>query len=336
MKQISVIVPIYNVEAYVRDCFESLLQQDFDSYQVVAVNDGSPANEQVIIDEYVAKYPDIFKGIKKENGGYGSVLQLAIEQMDTPYFIVCDPDDTLQPNALTTLYQLIKAHNADIAVGCKSYIYHNSDKKDYHSVVNETYFKLDDLFIGSANNETIEPFYFMDPSPHAKLYKTQNALGCQFPTKIAYTDNLLYFYNLAKANKVVYTSESLANYLVDRPNNSMSDMKPRAIEANMKVIESIISNCENKKVMNDLLAYRLFESFKWVISLENKTTQSLSEKKAQAKEFAFMLNLFKRYPSLLTYYKKYNKSGFMERYRDRKILKGNIKAFTMYIDKTIH
>ena len=335
MKKISIIVPIYNVEAYVRDCFESLMQQDFDSYQVVAVNDGSIANEQPIIDEYVKKYPDIFIGIQKENGGYGSVLELAINKIDTPYFIVCDPDDTLQPNALSKLYNLAIQHDADIVVGCKSYIYHNNDRKDYHCVVNNAYLTLSDETIGLANDASIEPFYFMDPSPHAKLYKTANALGCEFPKKIAYTDNLLYFYNLAKAKKVVYTSESLANYLVDRPNNSMSDMKPRAIDANMQVINCILQQCDKANSSNGLLAYRMYESFKWVISLINKTTQSKEDKINQANSFAYIPVLFNQYNDFMTYYKKYNKSGFIERYRDKQILKGNKKAYITYINKTI-
>ena len=52
MKKITVVVPIYNVEKYVRICFDSLLRQTFKDFVVMAVNDGSPANEQVIIDEY--------------------------------------------------------------------------------------------------------------------------------------------------------------------------------------------------------------------------------------------------------------------------------------------
>ena len=102
MSKISIIVPTYNVEKYIAKCLDSLVIQDYDDYDVLVVNDGSPFNEQVIIDEYVKKYPNIIKSIVKENGGYGSVLELAISKSDAEYILVCDPDDYLTPNALST------------------------------------------------------------------------------------------------------------------------------------------------------------------------------------------------------------------------------------------
>lgn len=336
MKKVSIIVPIYNVEAYVRACFESLLTQDFNDYQIVAVNDGSIANEQVIIDEYALKYPDKFIGVKKENGGYGSVLQYAIDTIDTPYFIVCDPDDTLQPNALSTLVRLMETHDADIVVGCKSYVYHQSNAKDYHPVINQDYFKLDDLAIGIQGKESIEPFYFMDPSPHAKLYKTAIAKGCKFPTKVAYTDNLLYFYNLCKSNKVVYTSESLANYLIDRPNNSMSDVKPKAIDANGLVFETIVNQVSNQGYGNPIFYYRLYESFKWLISQINATSQSYEDKLNQAKNSYHYFELMAPYKEKIKdMYKKYSHTSFLQKYRDFQILKGNQNAYNTWVNKII-
>ena len=88
--KVSVVVPVYNVEKYIRKCLESLINQDYDNYDVLVVNDGSPYNEQAIIDEYAKKYPKIIKSIVKENGGYGSVLQLAFEISDSEYILVCD------------------------------------------------------------------------------------------------------------------------------------------------------------------------------------------------------------------------------------------------------
>ena len=65
MKEVTIIVPIYNVEKYLRACFESLLRQTSREFTVLAVNDGSPDNSQKIIDEYAVKYPDLIKGITK-------------------------------------------------------------------------------------------------------------------------------------------------------------------------------------------------------------------------------------------------------------------------------
>ena len=63
MKEVTIIVPIYKVEKYLRACFDSLLKQTSDSFVVLAVNDGSPDNSQAIIDEYTEKYPKLIIAI---------------------------------------------------------------------------------------------------------------------------------------------------------------------------------------------------------------------------------------------------------------------------------
>ena len=119
MAQATIIVPIYQVEKYLRTCFDSLLAQTSQDFQVLAVNDGSKDGCQAIIDEYVGSHPDRFTGIAKENGGYGSVLQLAIAKVQTPYFLICDPDDYLDKDAVKTLLDLAAVSGADLTVGAK-------------------------------------------------------------------------------------------------------------------------------------------------------------------------------------------------------------------------
>ena len=65
MPKITVVVPIYNVEKYLRKCLESIANQSFDDYDVYMVNDGSPDNSQSIIDEFSNKYPNKFISIIK-------------------------------------------------------------------------------------------------------------------------------------------------------------------------------------------------------------------------------------------------------------------------------
>lgn len=330
MKQITVIVPIYNVEKYLKKCIVSLIKQTFKDFDVLLVNDGSPANEQVIIDEYVSKYPNLFKCIKKENGGYGSVLELAINSIGTPYFLVCDPDDTLTDNALEILYKLISDNDCDIAIGCKNYVYDNSDEATYHQVYNKDYVTFKDIEVADKESKEIEKFYFLDPSPHAKLYKTKNAKGCLFPKKIGYTDNLLYYYNLSKANRVVYTSKALSNYLIDRPGNSMSLVNEKFITSQIEVFNSILKQATN----NPMLDYRMFESFMWLF-YEIKRVDCSKEKKL---ELALSLtNSFKELSKysrdVLNKYKEYSKAHFMERIRDKKIIRNENNAYINYARK---
>ena len=332
-KLITIVVPIYHVKDYLRSCFDSLLNQDFNGYTIMAINDGSPFGEQEIIDEYVSQYPDKIMGITKENGGYGSVLQYAIEQMVTPYFIVCDPDDTLQGDALSVLYDGLTTNQCDIAIGCKYYVYHDSDEKTYHPVVNTDYFRVNDHDIGVADTITMDPFYFMDPSPHAKLYKKSLFEGVVFPTKISYTDNLLYYYGLTRANKVIYLSQGLSNYLIDRPDNSMSaSTKPSAIDANLKVFTSILDQCVDPHNPG-MFYYRMFESLKWLF--ETISTMD-GDQEAKHDKAMSLYNGFKKlsshYEVIKPIYSKYSKAKFFQKRRELGVLSGSYKAYVAWVD----
>lgn len=78
MIKLSVIVPVYNVEEYLRECLDSLVEQTLTDMEVLIVNDGSKDNSQAIIKEYVSKYPNKFVAFEKENGGLGDARNYAI------------------------------------------------------------------------------------------------------------------------------------------------------------------------------------------------------------------------------------------------------------------
>lgn len=80
MAKLSVIIPVYNMEKYLRRCLDSILKQKLDNMQVLLVNDGSKDSSEQIIDEYITKYPNIFEKINKENGGQATARNLGIEK----------------------------------------------------------------------------------------------------------------------------------------------------------------------------------------------------------------------------------------------------------------
>ena len=256
--KISIIVPTYNVEKYIAKCLDSLVNQDYDNYDVLVINDGSPANEQVIIDEYVKKYPKIIKSIIKENGGYGSVLQLGIQESDSEYILVCDPDDYLDSKALSTLHNLMITNDVDLVVGAKNLVYSDNEEVKYDKSYNSEFGTLKENHVYDSNKNEYEILYFFEPSPHAKLYKREVIKNIKFPTKVSYTDNLLYFYTLANVNKVIYCNIALSYYLIDREGNTRTDLNPKIIDAWTTVFKSIINQVNNA---NDIFYYRMFESF---------------------------------------------------------------------------
>lgn len=113
-KLISVIVPVYNVESYLRRCVDSLLTQTYQNLEILLVDDGSPDGSGAICDEYAAKDPRV-RVIHKENGGLSSARNIAIDQAKGEYLTFVDSDDWLEPDACRCLADGLERYGADIA-----------------------------------------------------------------------------------------------------------------------------------------------------------------------------------------------------------------------------
>ena len=109
----SVIVPIYNIEKYVRRCIDSVLAQSFSDFELILVDDGSPDMCGEICDEY-AKKDERIKVIHKENGGLVSARQAGIKAASGEYVFHLDGDDAICPDALESAHKIISETNADI------------------------------------------------------------------------------------------------------------------------------------------------------------------------------------------------------------------------------
>lgn len=93
MPKISIIVPVYNTEKYLKKCLDSLINQTFKDIEIVIINDGSTDNSEKIIKEYEQKYSDKIKSYKKENGGLSSARNYGISKANGEYIAFVDSDD---------------------------------------------------------------------------------------------------------------------------------------------------------------------------------------------------------------------------------------------------
>lgn len=317
MPQVTIIVPIYNVEKYLRKCFDSLLAQTCRDFVVYAVNDGSRDGCDAIIKEYVQKYPDLIKGIKKANGGYGSVLNVAIKETRTPYFLVCDADDTLESNAVETLLNMARVSDADICVGAKMLMFADSTIKEYDAAYNKEFTHLQKDTVYRTERPEAEGLWFINPSPHAKLYRTSLARGIQFPEHVGYTDNMLFYLSLLKAKKVIYTDQPLADYLINRAGNSMSDKSPAAMNGEILVFKSILTQASYFKDVPDMFYYRMFEAFRYMLQ-EMAHMEGTDEDFTVAMDYlgTFLKNLTAYQDAIRSRYQVYAKVRPLERVRD--------------------
>lgn len=115
MNGISVIVPVYNSEKYLKICFTSLLSQTIKDIEIIVINDGSQDNSDSIIRKYVKKYPSLFKYINnKENKGLGYVRNLGIEKSSKKYIAFVDSDDYIEPNMFEKMVEECEKKDADV------------------------------------------------------------------------------------------------------------------------------------------------------------------------------------------------------------------------------
>lgn len=111
--QVSIIVPIYNVEKYLRQCLDSILSQTFIEWECILVDDGATDGSGKVCDEYVRKDTRI-KVIHKENGGVCSARNVGIKNAQGEWILFADPDDELLSNALTVMSECTTEGKVDM------------------------------------------------------------------------------------------------------------------------------------------------------------------------------------------------------------------------------
>lgn len=218
MSKVSVIIPVYNVEKYLRQCLDSVINQTLKDIEIICVNDGSTDNSPQILEEYAAKDNRI-KIINKTNGGLSSARNAGMEVAQGEFIGFVDSDDYLDLNFYESLYNRAKETNSDIVV-CE-YIYRFKDK----SKTKKVFLKVDKNVVTSDVKEKFECLYLpVYCYVHNKIYKKEcikenfveglNYEDIYFTTKILSDNN-----KMAVAPNVAYNYRNNPNSIVNNTNN---------------------------------------------------------------------------------------------------------------------
>ena len=212
---ISVVIPIYNVEKYLRRCIDSVIKQTYENLEIILVDDGSQDNCAEICDEYAINDSRI-KVIHKLNGGLSDARNSGIDIASGKYITFIDSDDYVTKDYIEVLYNALKADMTDLAISSHKVIYENG------TVIEKATGEKSIL----SSKEVLERILYddgIDLSAWAKLYKIELWNDVRYPKGRLFEDSATTYKLIDKCDKVTIISKATYNYMIR--NSSITNVK---------------------------------------------------------------------------------------------------------------
>ncbi|WP_171014885.1 glycosyltransferase family 2 protein [Culicoidibacter larvae] len=233
MSKVSVIVPVYNVENFLEKCLNSLVEQSFDDYEIICVNDGSTDNSANILDSYIEKYPSKVQVINQENAGLSSARNTGIRNSNSDWYMFVDSDDWVAPDFIEKLYLSVIDNNVKLAKCNIIFVEENKEFAFYNlnTGMYSTKFLLSNLQPSVWNGIYHKSLFNDVVFPQGLLYEDLAV----FPLVSAqqddffYLDSGLYFYNRTNVNSIMNTVSPRVFQMVDSFNWLIANAKVQGI-----------------------------------------------------------------------------------------------------------
>ena len=251
-KTLSVVIPTYNMEAYLRRCLDSVTRDDVpDSLELIVVNDGSKDGSLAIMQEYAEKRPDIVNIIDKPNGHYGSCVNAALKVASGKYFRILDADDWFETDGLIKLLSELENISADIIV--TPYCCHRNHRSYtvQPQIIDYTKeYSPEDSGVWSKQNPSLFAM-------HAFTYKRAILLDAKLKLTegICYTDTEYLLYPLSMTHSVFFAKGILYHYDWTREGQSMDK---EVYARNHSHLARIILRFFNELELSNHLCKRIF------------------------------------------------------------------------------
>lgn len=248
--KISIIIPVYNVESYINQSIDSVLDQTYKNLEIILVDDGSKDSSGKICDEYEKK--DIrVKVIHKTNGGISSARNAGIEIATGKYIMFLDSDDFLENNACEFLYNTIETMDTEYVMG--NYVYTTHEGKKW----NNPMFDVQENFEVTITDYE-KSFFVMNSVVWNKIFKTdfikKNKL--RFMEGALAEDAIFTSFLYTHTDKGYFIKDIILNYRQNKDNLSISTTCNKEYFSKMNEAYKLIY--ENYKTTNNIEFYRFF------------------------------------------------------------------------------
>lgn len=220
---VSVVVPCYNAQEYVRESLESLVHQTNHDIEIVCVNDGSTDDTLEILEQYQSQDQRVTV-VSRENGGYGKAVNIGIAHAKGEYIGILEPDDCMDLRAYERLYAYAKKYSLDV---CKADFYkfwqdpRKNIKANYARICSSTV-----PYSHTTNTEQNADILLLN-SPrgictgiYRRSYLVDNEITLHESAGASYQDNGFYFKTMLLAKSIRYIPEAFYWYRQDNPNSS--------------------------------------------------------------------------------------------------------------------
>lgn len=232
---ISIIIPIYNTEKFLKKCIESSLNQTLKNIEIILINDGSPDKSEIVCKKYLNKYPNKIKYFSLKNGGCSFARNFGLSQAKGKYIMFLDSDDYLNKEGCKLLYEKMEKENLDLCsfnFQMVNEIGENLEKKKIYLTENlKEFIKENDMFGYAANKifkkEVIEKYKINFPEK-THLFEDM-AFVFKYVVnvkKIGFIDKELYYYtqnknsvmntiNYNKIKDIFISLDDVKNFLIE-------------------------------------------------------------------------------------------------------------------------
>ncbi len=229
--RVSVIVPVYNTEKYLKRCLDSLVGQTLQELEILLVDDGSTDGSVAIMEQYGREYPDRVKVIHKENGGQATARNLGIRESRGAYIGFVDSDDYVDTAMFETMVKTAEAENCDM-VEC-SYRYVEERESGSRELPVR----------GNIRQYKDKKDMFIDPMtcPWNKLIRREILLyaGMDFPEGLIYEDTAFCIKLIPFIEKEKYVDQPFVTYIL-RESSTMNANKSRKVADIFAVLQNIL------------------------------------------------------------------------------------------------
>ncbi len=251
---ISIIIPVYNTEKYLRKCLDSIINQTFIELEIILINDGSTDLSGVICEEY-SRIDERIIVLHQENGGVSSARNRGLSIANGKYIGFVDPDDWVEPDMYERLHQLMTEHQTDIAA-CGAALESSEGKRlNPVSDLNLTKYNHIEALDTILDTEGFQG-YVCNKLFSSDIIKSKPAI--LFDTEIHYGEDLLFCCEIIqKCKAIIYDPKPRYHYIIHDSNTTLSKYSEKKLTL-LNALDKIISQLSRVDGINTNIFKRFY------------------------------------------------------------------------------